>query len=161
MRHSNRWMMVAVLIILSLQLVACGLTPTSPASTGDEPANIGGEEGTRPAMVERLGQTGLNRVILTAEAVKRLGIETAPVSNAQIGGTRREVVPYAAVYYDLNGATWVYTNPAPRTFVRASITVDSITGDVAVLLKGPPAGTAVVTVGASELYGTEFGLGND
>jgi hypothetical protein len=159
MRHSNRWMMVAVLIILSLQMVACGLTPTSPASTGGEPANTGGEEGIRPAMVERLGQTGLSRVILTAQAVKRLGIQTALVSDAQVGGTVRKVVPYSAVFYDLNGATWVYTNPAPRTFVRAHITVDSIDGDLAVLSDGPPTGTTVVTVGASELYGTEFGVG--
>jgi hypothetical protein len=137
--------MVAVLMLLvSLQLVACGQTPES-------------QESSPPARVEHLGQ-GLNRVILTAEAAKRLGIETAQVGNAQVGGTQREAVPYAAVYYDLNGATWVYTIPQPLTYVRAPITVDSITGDVAVLSKGPPVGTAVVTVGATELYGTETGV---
>src|SRR5438105_627457 len=102
MRHSNRWVMVAVLIILSLQLVACGQTQTSSASSP-------------PARVERFGQTGLSRVILTAEAVKRLGIETALVSNTQVGGTPREAVPYSAVIYDLHGETWVYTNPKPLT----------------------------------------------
>ena len=146
MRHSNRWMMVAVLIILSLQLVACGQTQTSSASIP-------------PARVERLGQTGLSRVILTAAAAKRVGIETALVSNTQVGGTPREAVPYSAVIYDLHGETWVYTNPEPLTFVRARITVDSIYGDLAVLSEGPPSGTAVVTVGGSELYGTEFGVG--
>jgi hypothetical protein len=144
MRYSNRWMVAVLMIIVSLQLVACGQTPAS-------------QESSPPARVEHLGQ-GLNRVILTAEAAKRLGIETALVSNAQVGGTQREAVPYAAVYYDLNGATWVYTIPEPLTYVRASITVDSITGNVAVLSKGPPAGTAVVTVGATELYGTETGV---
>jgi hypothetical protein len=137
-------MVVVLMIIVSLQLVACGQTPAS-------------EESSPPARVEHLGQ-GLNRVILTAEAAKRLGIETTLISNGQVGGKQREVVPYAAVYYDLNGATWVYTIPQPLTYVRASITVDSITGDVAVLSKGPPAGTAVVTVGATELYGTETGV---
>jgi len=145
MRYSNRWMVAVLMIIVSLQLVACGQTPES-------------SESNPPAKVESIGQD-LSRVILSAEAAKRLGIETAPVSNAQVGGTQREVVPYAAVYYDLNGATWVYTNPSPLTFVRASITVDSITGDMAVLSKGPPVGTSVVTVGATELYGTEFGVG--
>ena len=144
MRYSKRWMVVLLMIIVSLQLVACGQTPAS-------------QESSPPARVEHLGQ-GLNRVILTAEAAKRLGIETALVSNAQVGGKQRESVPYAAVYYDLNGATWVYTIPQPLTYVRASITVDSITGDVAALSKGPPAGTAVVTVGAAELYGTETGV---
>jgi hypothetical protein len=145
MRYSNRWIVAVLMIIVSLQLVACGQTPAS-------------QESSSPAKVEPIGQD-LSRVILTAEAAKRLGIETAPVSNAQVGGTQREVVPYAAVYYDLNGATWVYTNPSPLTFVRASITVDSITGAMAVLSKGPPVGTSVVTVGATELYGTEFGVG--
>lgn len=145
MRYSNRWIVAVVLIIISLQLVACGQTPASPASSP-------------PARVERLGQ-GLSRVILTAEAAKRLGIETALVSDAQVGGTPREVVPYSAVFYDPNGETWVYTNPEPLTFVRDHITVDSINGDVAVLSGGPPSGAAVVTVGASELYGTEFGVG--
>ena len=145
MRYSNRWMVAVLMIIVSLQLVACGQTPES-------------SESSPPARVEHI-QPDLSRVILTAQAAKRLGIETAPVSNKQVDGTQREVVPYAAVYYDLNGATWVYTNPEPLTFVRAPITVDSITGDVAVLSKGPPVGTAVVTVGATELYGTEFGVG--
>ena len=145
MRYSNPCMVLVLKIIVSLQLVACGQTPAS-------------QESDPPARVEPIGQD-LSRVILTAEATKRLGIKTAPVRTAQRGGTQREVVPYAAVYYDLDGATWVYTNPSPFTFVRAGIIVDSITGDVAVLSKGPPAGTAVVTVGASELYGTEFGVG--
>ena len=144
MRYSNRWMVAVLMIIVSLQLVACGQTPAS-------------QESSSPAKVEPIGQDH-SRVILTAEAAKRLGIETALVSNAQVGGTQREVVPYAAVYYDLNGATWVYTIPQPLTYVRASITVGSITGDMAVLSKGPPAGTAVVTVGTTELYGTETGV---
>jgi hypothetical protein len=96
---------------------------------------------------------------LTAEAAKRLDIQTAPVHDAQVRGKPRKVVPYAAVFYDLNGATWVYTNLEPLTFVRASISVDYIDGDLAVLSDGPPSGTEVVTVGAPELYGTEFGVG--
>jgi len=98
-------------------------------------------------------------VILTAEAAKRLDIQTAPVHDAQVRGKLRKVVPYAAVFYDLNGATWVYINLEPLNFVRASISVDYIDGDLAVLSDGPPSGTEVVTVGAPELYGTEFGVG--
>lgn len=73
---------------------------------------------------------------------------------------KRSVIPYAAVIYDLEGATWAYTNPDPLTFVRASIEVDYIDGDRAILTNGPPAGTAVVTAGAAELYGEEFGIGH-
>jgi len=106
-----------------------------------------------------MGGTDLNRVILTEQAAKRLGIETAPVRETQVQGKLRKVVPYAAVFYDLNGKTWVYTNPEPLTFVRANISVDYIEGDLAVLSEGPPSGTKAVTVGSPELYGTEFGVG--
>jgi hypothetical protein len=61
--------------------------------------------------------------------------------------------------YETNGDAFVYTNPEPLTFVRAPISVDYIEGELAVLLDGPPSGTAVVTVGAAELLGAEFGVG--
>ncbi len=75
-------------------------------------------------------------------------------------GTRRKVVPFAAVLYDMHGKSWVYTSPTPRTYVRHQISVDYIDGDLAVLSDGPPADSAVVTVGASLLLGSELGFGN-
>jgi hypothetical protein len=74
-------------------------------------------------------------------------------------GEKRKVIPYGAVLYDLHGETWVYTNPETLIFVRHSIVVDYIEGGMAVLIDGPPAGTAVATVGVAELFGTEFGVG--
>jgi hypothetical protein len=74
-------------------------------------------------------------------------------------GQKRKIIPYAAVLYDAKGNTWVYTNPEPLTFVRQSIQMDTVVGDEAILMRGPPIGTAVVTVGGAELYGTEFGVG--
>lgn len=71
----------------------------------------------------------------------------------------RKVIPYAAVLYDLHGETWVYTNPNPLVFIRHPILVDYIEHEQAVLIEGPPAGTAVATVGVAELFGTEFGVG--
>jgi hypothetical protein len=74
-------------------------------------------------------------------------------------GATRKIVPYDAVLYDLHGETWVYTSPEPLVYVRAPITVDYIEGELAVLSEGPPAGTEVVTAGASELFGAETGIG--
>ncbi len=71
----------------------------------------------------------------------------------------RKLIPHAALLYDAHGDTWVYTNPAPLVFVRQHISVNYIEGDRVVLYAGPPAGTAVVTVGAAELYGAETGVG--
>lgn len=70
-----------------------------------------------------------------------------------------KVVPYAAVIYGVHGETWVYTNPEPLVYVRAPVTVEYIEGDLAVLLEGPPVGTAVVTAGGAELFGAESGVG--
>jgi len=75
------------------------------------------------------------------------------------GFERRTVIPYAAVLYDAHGKEWVYTSPEPFVFVRRPIRIDAIVGDDVILADGPPAGVAVVTIGAAELYGTEFGVG--
>jgi hypothetical protein len=61
------------------------------------------------------------------------------------------------VLYDPDGATWTYTSPKPLEYVRANITVKSIDGQRAILTKGPAPGTAVVTLGATELWGVEYG----
>ena len=69
------------------------------------------------------------------------------------------MVPYGALLYDSKGATWLYTSPASLTFVRAPIVVERIDGDRVTVRTGPPAGTAVVTVGAALLFGLETGVG--
>src|SRR5262245_20254736 len=142
MKHNDLWKVV-VLFIACLQLAACGQTSVTTASESS------------PAKVERIKGTDLSRVTLTADAAKRLDIQTATVRDAQVSGAQRKVIPYAAVLYDPHGDTWTYTSPEPLTFVRSLITVDYIEGDQAVLSAGPPAGTVVVTVGAEELYGSE------
>lgn len=74
------------------------------------------------------------------------------------GDTPREIVPYAAVLYGVNGETWVYSSPEPLVYVRQPIVIDYIEDDLAILSEGPEAGTPVVTVGAAELFGAETGV---
>ena len=69
---------------------------------------------------------------------------------------QHKVVPYSAVYYDGKGAAWVYVNTKPLTFERQRIGVERVVGDLAVLSDGPQAGTSIVTVGASLLFGAEI-----
>jgi hypothetical protein len=138
--------MVVGLIIAALPLVACGQTTSVTADK------------IQPAVVEKIDGTELKRVILTEKAAQRLGIQTVLVREEQINGLQRRVIPYAAVIYGLKGETWTYTSPEALTFVRQSITVDYIEGDLVVLTDGPPVGTAVVTVGVAELYGADTGV---
>lgn len=144
MKHINRWI-TALLIIAGLQLAACA----------PKEAVV---EKIQPFQLEVIDGSDLKRVILTAKAAERLDIQTSQVREEQVNGVNSKVVSYAAILYDLEGQTWLYTNPAPLTFVRESITVDFIDGDKAVLVKGPSTGTEVVVVGVSELYGTETGV---
>jgi hypothetical protein len=145
MKNINRWFIYFILIVTSLQLFACAPKATKV-------------EFVPPSKLEPIEGSDIQRVILTEKAAERIDIQTSPVRDEQVNGSERKVVPYAAVIYDLSGATWVYTNPAPLAFVRESITIDFIEGDRAVLVNGPSSGTEVVTVGVAELYGAETGV---
>jgi hypothetical protein len=105
-----------------------------------------------PAKLEPIKGTDVQRVIFDAEAAKRVGLQTAPIrQNGQ-----ETVVPYDAVIYTPDGSEYTYTAPKPLTYVRQEIEIKRVDGDSVVLSDGPPAGTEVVTVGAAQVYGTEF-----
>ena len=137
-------LMVVVLLCACLLISACGQAPADTAT--EETPNV---------TVEELTGAEPTRETLTEDAAKRLDIQTAAVHDAEVNGAKRTVIPYAAVIYDTEGATWVYLNPEPLTFVRHPITVDDIKGDQAFLSDALPADSAVVTVGVAELYGAE------
>ena len=139
MRRTRRWMVLAPLVALALS--ACGEVPE------EEPLS-------EPMTLEQIEGTEFSRVILTARAVERLGIETIRAT----GGGQETTVPASAVWVGVNGEEWVYTAPEPLVFVREVITVDRYEGDVAVLSEGPATGTQIVTVGVAELIGSEFGI---
>jgi hypothetical protein len=61
--------------------------------------------------------------------------------------------------HDAYGGTWVYVVRAPRIYARQRVVVTDVTGNLAVLSQGPATGARVVTDGAAELYGVEFGAG--
>ena len=73
------------------------------------------------------------------------------------GTTTALVVPLASLLYDVHGGAWVYTTSAPHTFTRRRVEIRDVIGASAILERGPEPGAMVVTAGASELYGAEFG----
>jgi hypothetical protein len=136
--------------LIVVLLIVAGLGATSlSACSGVTEKEASGDE---PASVEPIKGTDYNTITLSTEAVERLGIKTGTV--AERGS--RKVVPYAAVSYTPSGGAFVYTSPADRTYVRRPITVETVKGGEAILSKGPPVGTAVVTVGSPELFGAEY-----
>lgn len=74
------------------------------------------------------------------------------------GHGERSVLPWSAVIHDIYGGQWVYEQISERKFVRRRVEVEWVQGDQAVLRRGPVVGTKLVTAGAAELSGTEFGF---
>lgn len=150
MRLRHRWL-PAVLVALALGVPACT----------DVAANEPTDGGPPRATVEPIEGTDVARVTLSEEAADRIDVQTTPVTEASLGSRQLTAIPYAAVLYDPSGTTWTYTSPEPLVFVRAPIGVVRIRGDEALLSDGPPPGTQVVTVGAAELLGTEYQVGEE
>jgi hypothetical protein len=137
MKYINRSIIV-LLVLAGFLLSACG---------GNIP--VTGEK-VAPSKLEPIEGSDLQRVILTEKAAERIGLETVTASGLE--------VPYAAVIYDIEGNTWIYTMPEPLTFVRQQIVIDHVEGDKVILAESLPADFNVVTVGVAEIYGTETGV---
>jgi multidrug efflux pump subunit AcrA (membrane-fusion protein) len=86
---------------------------------------------------------------------ERVGVTIPLSSGSRIGLS----VPMTAVVRDMSGGSWVYERSDSTTFVRRRIEIERVVGGRAVLAAGPRPGTPVVTAGAAELFGTEFGAG--
>ena len=136
MKTNYRWIVI-LLTLIGLSLTACTSKSESPKKVD-------------PVTLEEIDGTDFKRVILTEKAAERIDVQTTEVSG--------NVIPYAAVIYDTEGNTWIYTNPEPLTYVRAPIVVDHIDGDQAVLTDSLEAVTKVVTLGVAEIYGAETGV---
>ena len=135
MKHIHLFLLF--MMAATLGLAACG--PKTTTITKIEPATLKEIEGSE-----------LQQVILTEKAAERIGLETVQPQGM--------VVPYAAVIYDTEGNTWVYTNPETLTFVRVPIEIDYIEGDQAFLFSEFGSDAPIVTVGVIEIYGAETGV---
>lgn len=74
------------------------------------------------------------------------------------GEQMQVAVPWAAVIHDIYGGQWVYEQIEPQKYVRRRIDIAWVDGNWAAVRNGPAVGTKVVTAGAAELAGTEFGF---
>jgi cobalt-zinc-cadmium efflux system membrane fusion protein len=68
------------------------------------------------------------------------------------------VVPYSSIVYDMYGGAWLYQNTEPHVYVRRRVELHHVLDELAILSHGPDVGAKVVSAGAAELFGTEFGV---
>jgi hypothetical protein len=132
---------VACAALVITCLAGCG--PVTPGQ-----ANL-----VAPAKLERVG--GSLSVVVTPLGRQRIGIQTTV---AVAAGTMTEI-PFAALLYEPDGKTAVYTQTTPLIFTRQFITVSKIVGDNVLVSAGLAKGAQVVTVGAEELLGVQNGVG--
>jgi hypothetical protein len=133
---------------LALLLVALGVS-----ACAEVPSNL---VENNPYELEPVEGTDLQRIKLSDETAARIDLQTSTVSTVH----GKTAVPHTALIYNPDGDVFVYTRPAPQTYVRAPVTVRRVEGEQALLSEGPPAGIIVVTVGAAELLATEYEILN-
>lgn len=85
---------------------------------------------------------------------QRLALDLPERSGTKATGL---TVPASAVLVDIHGGEWVYAALGDHVYERRRVAVARSDGGRAVLAQGLEAGTRVVTAGAAELFGTEFG----
>ena len=69
------------------------------------------------------------------------------------------VVPWSALLYDAEGGSWVYERVAPNTYARRRVQIDAVAGSEAAISGAALEGKEIVSAGAAELFGAEFGVG--
>ncbi len=143
-RRYARALGAGLAVIVALSLSACKEVESESAA-GYEPAKLEPIKGK---------SEDFQRVTFTKEGAARTDVQTGKVSRS--GG--HKVIPYEALIYNDEAKTFTYVSPKPLTYERVPVTVDRIEGNRVQLSKGPAVGTKVVTVGATEVYGTELDI---
>ena len=137
------------LATLLLVTLACTLQGCSKADSGGGHATPVKHSSMVPEA------DGIQRITLSEEAAKRLRFEFA---EAKKEGDHMSL-PYTTLLYDPQGKEWVYVSLSPTVFKRAPLKVQAIDGDTVHYAEGPAEGTKIVTWGAVELSGIEYGIG--
>jgi len=139
---------------------------TIAVSLGVAVAGCGGSSGPSvpvSAKLQSVPGSKTGQIVLSQVGAQRIGIQTGSAVGLSIprhpaARHATVVIPYSAVVYDPTGATFAFTRVAPLRYQEVPITIDRIVGNSAYLVRGPKAGSAVVSVGAEELYGVQTGV---
>ncbi len=166
--------LIAIAAPLGLILAGCGGSNTVSIPTSGRHAALAGSP-TGQILLSALGaqRIGLQTQVAQAVPAPKPGppivkttivggvkhTTTTPAATPTIpAGSSSVIIPYSAVVYDPSGRTYAFTNTGPLTYVEVPVDVNRISGNSAYLVKGPKAGTKVVSVGAEELYGIQTGV---
>lgn len=151
---ANVWVKVSVFAGDLVRLDRAGIAQVRPL--GDDASLVARPVAGPPSANPTAGAVDLYYALGNPGGRLRLGERVAvalPLRGAESG----LVVPASALLNDIHGGEWVYVRIKPQTFERRRIESASRDGERIVLARGLSAGAEVVSAGAAELFGTEFG----
>lgn len=137
---------------LSLAALTATLLPAACAGAGAEDEEK--VELFQTKLVELKDYPGHNSVTFSKIGVERAGVRTTRVT---AGDGYREL-PYAALLYNADGSTFVYTATGPRTYTYTPIKVLEVVDDTIRFTGGPGPGDPVVTSGVPQVHGADVQL---
>jgi hypothetical protein len=124
---------------------------------GEGPGSLARPVQGPPSSNAAAGTVDLYYALPGARASLRVGQRVAVELPATGGVDRGILIPTAAVLTDIYGGEWVYVAAGQREYRRKRIEVAGVENGMALVARGLAAGDSVVTDGAAELFGTEFG----
>lgn len=151
---ANVWVKVPVFVADLARLDRASVAQVRPL--GDDQPLAARPVSGPPSASPTAGAVDLYYAVANPNGRLRLGERVAvalPVRGEETG----LVVPASALLNDIHGGEWVYVRTKPQTFERRRIESASQQAGRVVLSRGLSAGVEVVSAGAAELFGTEFG----
>jgi len=113
-----------------------------------------------PGTVEPVEGSDRSVVTLTPDGADKIGLDVVRVERTSHPAGRL-AVPDAALVQGADGTIWVYASAGhPLRFRRQVVEVEAVTGQRAILSRGPRVGTTIAGTGSAELYGTETEVGH-
>jgi hypothetical protein len=137
---------------LALAAAVAALLPAACAAGGaedDEEVEL-----FQTKLVELKDHPGHHSVTFSKTGAERADVGTTPVT---AGDGYREI-PHAALLYNGDGTTFVYTATGPRTYTYTPVEVVEVVGDTVHFTGGPGPGDPVVTSGVPQVHGADIQL---
>ncbi len=141
-----------------LPRVAADQAASIGAPSADAPTRKVAPVHTLPTANPAAGTSDIYYRVDNHDQAYRLGQRVA-VALPLKGPAQGHAIPASALVTDIHGGEWVYRQTADGHYQRRRVEVARRDGDDLILARGLVAGDEIVTAGAAELFGYEFGTG--
>jgi hypothetical protein len=140
---------------IGLTLAAAATACLPAACAGASPEEEEKVELFQTKLVELKAYPGHHSITFGKVGAKRADVGTTPVT----GTDERRELPYAALLYNADGTTFVYTATGPLTYRYTPIHLLTVVGNTMIAFTGgPKPGTPVVTSGVPQVHGADIQL---